>query len=122
MFTAGLLTFLGFAILFSKLGTKILRRVLSFDLQIDIFVTASMVILLSGTYSGMMAAICGGLIFSLALSFTKHYIIGYEKLMRKTCDSCAHSHWSWVSVPRSKVPLIENTYTRFLLFRSKSHA
>ncbi len=62
MITAGILTALGFLVLFWKLG---FRRFRLFEVPIDLGVTAIMALLFWGTFSGMMTAIVGGLVFSL---------------------------------------------------------
>lgn len=62
MIMAGILTALGFLVLFWKLG---FRRFRLFEVPIDLGVTGAMALLFWGTFSGMMTAIVGGLVFSL---------------------------------------------------------
>ena len=62
MIMAGILTALCFLVLFWKLG---FRRFRLFEVPIDLGVTGAMALLFWGTFSGMMTAIVGGLVFSL---------------------------------------------------------
>ena len=62
MIMAGILTALGFLVLFWKLG---FRKFKILEVPIDLGVTAIMALLFWGTFSGMMTAIVGGLVFSL---------------------------------------------------------
>ena len=62
MIIAGILTAFAFLVLFWKLGFKKFRLL---EVPIDLGVTVTMALLFWGTFSGMMAAIVGGLVFSL---------------------------------------------------------
>lgn len=64
MWIAGLLSALGLLFLIFKFG---IRRVISYDIPIDVTVTAFLMWAFAGTYSGMMAAMVGGLIVSVVL-------------------------------------------------------
>jgi len=64
MIFAGLLSALGLLFLIFKFGV---RRVIAYDIPIDITVTAFLVWAFAGTYSGMLAAMIGGLIVSVTL-------------------------------------------------------
>jgi len=99
MLTAGLITVLAVLVITMKLNKDTLQKILGYDIVIDILVTLGLTWLLAGTYSGMMAAIVGGLLFSIALYFIKHSV-GYQRLTRHTCQSCGHSQIRW----GSKVP------------------
>ena len=79
LITPGLLTALGIFILIMKLKHDTLRKLLGFDIFLDTFVTIILMVAFAGTFSGMMAAIVGGIGFSLALGATKK-IYGYKKL------------------------------------------
>ena len=76
MLVAGILSALGLLIVLFKLGG---RRVLHYDVPIDIGITALLMYLFAGTYSGMFAAIVGGLIVSITLYVAKN-TINHEKL------------------------------------------
>ena len=61
MIFAGLLSALGLLFLIFKFGV---RRVIAYDIPIDIAVTGFLMYAFAGTYSGMIAAMVGGLIVS----------------------------------------------------------
>lgn len=71
MILAGVLTAFAFLILLYKLNIK---RVLHFDLAIDVLVTFFLMWIFAGTFAGMMAAIIGGLIVSVVLVVLKRLI------------------------------------------------
>lgn len=73
---AGLISVL--AILFLLLKIDI-RKVLAFDIWVDIGVTALLVTLFAGTFSGMFAACVSGAVFSIILYVLKQ-LIGYKRL------------------------------------------
>jgi hypothetical protein len=79
MLSAGLLTALGIIFLLYKVGFK---RVLGYDVIVDIVATIGLMYIFAGTYSGMMAAIIGGLFISVVLIIAKRFV-NYEKL---TCS------------------------------------
>lgn len=79
MAAAGCLTAIGVFILLLKLG---LRNVLPFEVFIDVGVTIGLSILFKGTYSGLMAAIIGGITLSLLLTISKLFV-RKEKLNAK---------------------------------------
>lgn len=76
MLLAGLLTAVGMLFLLCKVG---LKRVLAYDVFIDIVATIGLMSIFAGTYSGMMAAIIGGLFISVSLIAAKRFV-KYEKL------------------------------------------
>ena len=59
-----------------KMGIK---KVLAFDIPIDIALTGGLMYAFSGTYSGMLTACISGLIVSLIFMYLKRTIC-YEKL------------------------------------------
>jgi uncharacterized membrane protein YkgB len=71
MAAAGCLTAVGVFILLVKLG---LKNVLPFEVFIDVGVTIGLSILFKGTYSGLMAAIIGGITLSLLLTISKLFV------------------------------------------------
>lgn len=86
---AGICSACGILFLLAKLNIK---RVLAFDVFVDIASSLLLVVMFFGTFAGMMAAIVGGAIISIVL-FTMKKIMGYEK-----------PKWNkykiqWVSVP-----------------------
>ena len=72
MWIAGLLSALGLLFLIFKFG---IRRVISYDIPIDIAVTLLLMYVFAGTYSGMMAAMIGGLIVSATLFVMKRTMV-----------------------------------------------
>jgi len=76
MLSAGLLTALGIVFLLYKVG---FNKILGYDVIVDIVATIGLMYIFSGTYSGMMAAIIGGLFISVVLIIAKQFI-NYEKL------------------------------------------
>lgn len=78
MYTAGAIAFIAIMIIILKFPRHWMRRILWLDIPIDIFVTALLMSLLAGTYSGMMAALVGGLVFSITLWIMK-LCMGYER-------------------------------------------
>lgn len=79
LLTPGFITAAAFIILLLKLRNDSFRKLLGFDIYLDIAATATMMVMFAGTYAGMMAALIGGLTFSIALIVAKH-IVGYKKL------------------------------------------
>jgi hypothetical protein len=72
MWIAGLLSALGLLFLIFKFG---IRRVVSYDIPIDVAVTGFLMWAFAGTYSGMMAAMIGGLVVSVVLYTLKRTIV-----------------------------------------------
>ena len=82
MMIAGITAAAGLLFLILKLGPK---RVISYDIPIDIAITSFLMYILAGTYSGMMAALIGGLIVSVVLFAMKKTMIREElRLNSKT--------------------------------------
>lgn len=81
MIFAGLLSALGLLFLIFKFG---IRRVIAYDIPIDIAVTAFLMYAFAGTYSGMIAAMVGGLIVSITLFVMKRTMRREELRLVKT--------------------------------------
>jgi len=79
LITLGLLTAFAILILIMKLKGDTVRKLLGFDIYLDLLVTLIMLVAFAGTYAGMMAAIIGGLTFSITLIALKK-VMGYKKL------------------------------------------
>tara|TARA_R100001463_G_scaffold55910_2_gene107737 strand:+ start:70 stop:354 length:285 start_codon:yes stop_codon:yes gene_type:complete len=79
------------AILF-MLAKLNIKRVLCFDVLVDIGASIALIIMFAGTFAGMMAGILGGAIISIVLFILKK-TIGYEKPIRKGFKV------RWVNVP-----------------------
>jgi len=76
MLITGLTIFLGVALLLVKLPRRTMLRVLKHDLKLDLAVTALVLLIHWGTFSGVMAATVAGLLTSLATSGLKR-LVGY---------------------------------------------
>lgn len=76
MLLTGLVVFIGALLILVKLPRKTMLRALKHDLAIDITVSAVVLILHWGTFSGVMAASVAGLLMSLATSGMKR-LVGY---------------------------------------------
>jgi hypothetical protein len=66
MIATGITIFLGMAAIMAKLSRRTLLRAMKYDLAVDITVTALVLVIHWGTFSGVMAATVAGLITSLA--------------------------------------------------------
>ena len=76
MLTTGLIVFLGVALLLAKLPRRLLLRALHHDVLLDLTVSALVLVIHWGTFSGVMAATVAGLLTSLATSAAKR-LLGY---------------------------------------------
>jgi hypothetical protein len=76
MVPAGIASALGILVILLQFD---FRKVLGFSLYIDIITTGGLTWIFAGTFSGMMAAIFGGLTISLILAISKK-MIGYKSL------------------------------------------
>lgn len=76
MLMTGFTIFLGVVLLLAKLPRRMALRALKHDLAIDLIVTALVLLIHWGTFSGVMAATVAGLLTSLATSGMKR-LVGY---------------------------------------------
>ena len=76
MLATGFAIFLGVGLLLTKLPRRTALRILKYDLALDLMVTAAVLIIHFGTFSGVMAATVAGLMMSLATSSAKRFF-GY---------------------------------------------
>lgn len=76
---AGIISACAILFLLAKLGIK---RVLNYDIWVDLLSTLALVFMFAGTFAGMMAGVIGGCIISVVLFILKK-TIGYEKPERK---------------------------------------
>ena len=76
MLATGFTIFLGVTLLLTKLPRRTALRILKYDLALDLMVTALVLIIHYGTFSGIMAATVAGLMMSLATSGLKR-LVGY---------------------------------------------
>jgi len=94
MILAGIISAVGLLFIVFKFGV---RRVLSFDIPVDIAVTALLMYTLAGTYSGMMAALLGGLIVSVVLFIMKQTMLREKPTLTKT-DTFPYRKLKWITV------------------------
>ena len=83
MIFAGLLSAAGLLFLLFKFGV---RRIIAYDIPIDIAVTGFLMYAFAGTYSGMFAAMVGGLIVSITLYIMKRTMRREELQLVKTSN------------------------------------
>lgn len=76
MLATGLLVFLGVGLIFAKLPRRVQLKALKHDLAIDTTVSAIVLLIHWGTFSGVMAATVAGLMTSLGTSGLKA-LVGY---------------------------------------------
>jgi formate hydrogenlyase subunit 3/multisubunit Na+/H+ antiporter MnhD subunit len=86
---AGIASAIAILFMLAKLNIK---KVLCFDILVDIGASVALIIMFAGTFAGMMAAILGGAIISIVLFILKK-TIGYEKPKREGFKV------RWVNVP-----------------------
>lgn len=76
MFATGFMIFLGTTLLLVKLPRRTMLRALHHDVALDLFVSALVLAIHFGTFSGVMAATIAGLLTSMATSSMKK-IVGH---------------------------------------------
>ena len=89
MLICGLCAATGILFLLAKLNIK---RVLYFDVFIDVVSTIALLAMFAGTFAGMMAGVIGGAVISVVLFILKR-VIGAE---RPTIDGYK---LKWITVP-----------------------
>jgi len=94
MIIAGLLSAMGLLVLLFKFG---IRRILAYDIAIDIAATGLLMYLFAGTYSGMFAAMVGGLVISVTLFVMKKSMYREELHFVKT-NNFPYRSWRWIAV------------------------
>lgn len=73
---AGIIAAAAMILLFFKIG---IRKVLGYDVFVDVAFTSLLAWMLAGTFSGMMSALIGGAVLSVFLFVAKKFL-GYERL------------------------------------------
>ena len=76
MLETGVMVLLGVAAILIKLPRRWMLRALRYDLAIDLVVSATVLLIHWGTFSGVMAATVAGLLTSIATSALKR-LVGY---------------------------------------------
>jgi hypothetical protein len=80
------------AILFLVFKFGKIRRVLAFDIPIDILSTVTLTLMLAGTFVGMMTALFAGAIISIVL-FSMKKTIGHDKITIKGWKQARRPEW-----------------------------
>ncbi len=100
MFLIALITVIGFGIYLNKIGARNFRRLMAFELYVDLVVDVILVYMfsMSGTLGGAMIGAIAGLTFNVMLFFMKR-MNGWDELRTVKCDACQHSHREWITHP-----------------------
>ena len=85
---------LGFLIVMYKMGIK---KVLAYDLYVDVGLTILLMMIFSGSFSGMVVALIGGLALSIILLILRKFI-GYTKY-EMWFDENERQREGWVNYP-----------------------
>jgi len=98
MFFIALITVTGFVIYLNKIGARNLRRLMAFELYVDLAVDVVLVMMFSysGTFAGAAVGATAGLMFNVAMFVLKR-VNGWDELRTVTCPTCRHSHREWVT-------------------------
>ena len=72
---AGFISACAILFLLAKIGMK---RVLNYDIIVDVVSTLALIFMFAGTFAGMMAAVIGGCLISMTLYLSKK-AMGYKK-------------------------------------------
>ena len=92
MMTAGIIAAMGMLFLLFKFGV---RKVITYDILFDVLITFFLMIVLADTFSGMMAALLGGLIVSVVLFIMKR-TMRHDKLTLVKIKKFPYRRWMWV--------------------------
>ncbi len=95
MIWVGILSALGLLLLALKAGG---RKTIGHDIFVDVLITVTLMVCFYGTFSGMAAAMIGGLIASIVLFLMKKTMV-HEKLTMKTGEKVIFSKPIKVKVP-----------------------
>ena len=92
MMTAGIIAAAGMLFLLFKFGV---RKVITYDIFFDVLITFFLILVLAGTFSGMMAALLGGLIVSIVL-FVMKRTMRHDKLCFVKIKKFPYRRWMWI--------------------------
>jgi len=95
MILLGFLSAAGLLILMFKFG---IRRIIAFDIPVDIAITSFLMAMFAGTYGGMGAAMIGGLVVSVVLFILRKTMYREEPTIVKT-NSFPYRKAIWLEVP-----------------------
>jgi len=91
MLLAGVIAAAGLLFLVFKLG---MRKVVGYDIVFDILITAVLMASFAGTYSGMVAALFGGLLVSIILFIMKK-TMHHEKIHYVKTNDFPYRGFTW---------------------------
>lgn len=94
MIITGLIAAFGLLFLCFKFGFK---KVINYDVFFDVFITAVLLYTFQGTYSGMAAAMFGGLVVSVLL-FALKRVLPHERLSLMRTHKFPYRKIGWVEV------------------------
>lgn len=94
MIAAGLISAAGLLFLLFKFGV---RRVIAYDIPLDILTTSLLMFMFAGTFGGMMAAMVGGLVVSITL-FVMKSTMTREQLMWVKTKNFPYRKLRWIEV------------------------
>lgn len=94
MFLTGIIAATGMLFLLFKFGIK---RVIHYDIFFDILITGFLLWSFAGTYSGMMAAMFGGMLVSIVLYGMKR-TMRHEKFTSIKTSSFPYRRFGWQEV------------------------
>ena len=92
MLLAGLIAAAGMLFLLFKFGV---RKVINYDIYVDLFVTVLLMFLLAGTFKRMMAALTAGTIVSVLLFFMKRTMQALESYGVIKTDKFPYRKFGW---------------------------
>jgi len=90
MLLIGILSAFGLLLLLLKVGG---RKIIGADIFVDIAITITLMVCFYGTFSGMTAAMLGGLISSIVLFVMKKTMIHEVIAIKKTKYHLPTMHW-----------------------------
>lgn len=94
MFLTGIIAALGMLFLLFKFG---IRKVITYDIFFDILITGFLLWSFAGTYSGMMAAMFGGMLVSIVLYVMKR-TMRHEVFSLVKTNKFPYRKFSWYEV------------------------
>ena len=98
MFLIALITVVGFAIYLNKIGARNFRRLMAFEIYVDLAADVILVLMFSssGTFQGAAVGAIAGLMFNATVFVLKRFN-GWDELRTVTCKACGHPHREWAT-------------------------
>ena len=119
MLMVGILSALGLLILALKAGG---RKAIGHDIFVDVLITVTLMVCFYGTFSGMTAAMMGGLSASLVLFVMKKTMV-HEKLTVEKGEHVVMSKPVQIKIPtvKTKWKTVEPEWRKQYLFLNANH-